>query len=1144
MLKSGIFITPKKTYTVYEIEERGFYRIDFCEQDAVFQVNPQAVLYSQVKRKQTRFKGDSTIYSDYLRIKEQVESANMDSEKESHWEDGVYVTTIKSSNKKLGYSQEVRMENNIIMSYIIVNGAYSLGSTVLDPIYGVALDPMDFQYFQTYDISNDTIKADNDSLFYSMDVLKRRYDLRHIEEKDYVVATDLETARRRLKEWMDDPYPLRGFDTETTGTDVDMYGEDKLVGIILGDNPNKATYYPFRHKDDINLPMEFLDELMQCVIKLQERLVAQNKKFDRKVMLKEGYDVRIKWDTMLISIILNPVLGKGIHGLKYLIYQLNGKRFLELDDIFVNSKDIDFSVLPVDIIEYYACPDGTNVLDLIEDQFKKLPKYQYKLACLECDLADAKADMEYYGIRVDTKKFEKQYRNCNYILDVLIKAFRTLTHEDGNINSGPVLTELIYNKMHCPVLLRTKTGQASTSAAAVNKLAKTKAKTPHKITEDLVDLNGKVIIKAEKLANSAYPALVILAKYREYNKLKTAFYSRFERTMKTGRIFFWVNQMGAATGRQSSPMHQLPPELKEVILSDAEDRDFWGPDFSQIELRMIAYLAKEKELIELAKNPDNDIHRIIGSLISNKPMWAITPEERSTGKRRNFGVVYLISAMGLSQQIFGPGATPENVEFCQQQLDAFYHKFKRIDRYIKNNAALVQKRGYMETAWYHRVRNFEEIFDPDIEPSTKASILRMANNVPVQGTAADYLKLAEVQMYNYIREKGWYESKDGFPRVRMMLSIHDEIIISADNSIPYEEIIEMITKCMQTPVDDAPPFFVQPARMDNWEGHSDDACAMPIRYRDKVIEDYNRTGESVFKQSYFKLQIDPSVKGEIDTSTEPTSVIVDKYLDKVTLVFDHGNYGEEFTQKDVKEALKNYINSNFTTYRIDNYIKLLNDFRTGQLSEYMSGLIKEYGMDYKVVGEHVRHPSLTHALLENYGKDISFDLSHEERITEAARLYIEDLNNNGVKVEKEKEVVKRVADKDLFIENLEPLVNYDENGNVVFEDSSDEFESIYNSFSDPAPDDIINFVNREKVYVWELGDNITIDCCDITPADINKVLSYVFEHKQDDGFYKVFLLHEGKLIDTKMLVEEMDVGELNTIVTQMAEHPDFNRQIN
>ena len=1141
MLRAGIFTTPTEAYTVYEIDEPGFYRIDFLRGAASFQTDTDSVVYSQVHRKSTFVIGNADVYTDFLRVQSSIETSKMTYNRTSAWDDEHrFVTKVHGENKKLGYVSDVTMHNGNTIDSTLQGDGYAIHMYVQDPIYGVKLEPLNFSMYKQIGVTSDTLSDTeaSDAVFHSMEYLKRRYDISHIDAEDFVVATDVETARKRLREFDRNKYPIKGFDTETTGLDINLYGDDKMVGVILASDPHTSTYFPFRHTGDFNLPISFLKEIMEVAIRHQDHTVAHNKKFDREVMLMEGYDIRCKWDSMQLSIVLNPVIKKGAHSLKTLIDDLTGKHYLELDEIFINPKDINFAVLDVEHIRYYACSDATNAIILLQHQLEELPKHQYKLALLECDLADVKADMEFYGIRVDVKKYERQYRNCNYILEMLLKAFRQLTHEDGNINSPQVLLPLIYNKMKCKVLLRTKTGQPSTSSQAIKKLAKVKASTPHAITEDLTDLYGNVIVKASDLANARYPALVILAKYREYNKLKTAFYARFERTMKTGRIFFWVNQNGAATGRQSSPMHQLPPALKEVILSDAEDRDFWGPDFSQIELRMIAYLAGETELIELAKDPHNDIHRIIGSLITGKEMWAITSEERSVGKRRNFGVVYLISAMGLAGQIFGPGYTKENVEFCQQQLDDFYRHFKRIDRYIKGNAKKVKKNGYMTTRWYNRVRLFNEVFDPNIEPSKLASILRMANNVPVQGTAADYLKLAEVQMYEYIRNKGWNELKDGFPLVRMMLSIHDEIIISADQSIPYEEIVEMITNCMETPVDDAPPFFVQPARMASWADHSADELAMPIPFRDKIIADYNNTHKSIFFNSYFTLQIPDDIKAKIDADMDtPSGELVKRYWQDCTLVFDHGDYTREFVEDNVKAALFNYVESGFTTYRIDNYSALLKEYRDGELREYMHGLIAEYGTDYKIVGTKVRHPSLTHDLIGNYSKQLKgMDLTHEEKITEATRLYIEEMLNSEDKVTIFKFNVPEAAkttDKDRFTEQLEASVNFDRDGNVVYENAEDEdeFEDSYGY--DPDPDDIIYRVNETPTFVWEMGDAIVFDVQDLKMENVDTVLKYIFTKKDDNGFYKVNLIYNNKLIDTKMHVETMDITEANALVIQL-----------
>lgn len=1069
MLKAGVFRTSTLDLLVYEVIERNFYRLDILNNGDIFNVD--IPLYSMVRRKLDTYTfGDTNLFTQYDSALMKAASIKKTTTKTQGWEDRKFITTITAVNEKFNCKVVTKLENAIEMVVTTMIDDVLIELAVMDKVYGVATLPTNFKEYQKVVVIEDNLEEVTTAPFFSLETLQRRYDIAHIDENDNCVADTLEVARQRLKEWVEADELVKGFDTETTGLDVSLYGEDHLVGIILGENETKATYFPFRHVSGLqNLPIQFLRELMPQVIQQQSILVAHNKKFDRQVMLKEGYDILIKYDTLWGSMILNPVMGKGIHDEKTLVYQLEGKQYLELDQIFISKSDINFGILTKEIVERYACPDGYNVIKLYKDQLVKIPQKQLKLWELENDLADVCADMEYYGIRVDVQKYEAQYKNCNYIIEQLLDAFRTLTHEDGNINSPEVLANLIYNKMHCPVVKRTKTGAPSTSSAVIKMLGKKKAKIPHNVTQDLVDLNGKPIITAKELSESAYPAMLILAKYKEYNKLKTAFYARFERTMSTGRVFFWLNQWGAQTGRQSSPMHQLPPDLKDCILSDSPQKDFWGPDYSQVELRMIAYLAGEKDLIELAKNPDNDIHRIIGSLISGLEMWQITPEMRSQGKRRNFGVVYLISAMGLAGQMFGPAFTKENVKFCQQQLDDFYHSFKRIDRYIKNNGQLVQQQGYMETRWFHRVRLFPDIFDPNLEPRRKASILRMSNNVPVQGTSADLMKLAEVQMYKWIRARGWNEpAEDGFPKVRMMLSIHDELIISADRSLPYEEIITMITKCMDIPVKGAPPFFVQPALMDNWGGHSDDACAMPIRLRDKLIEDYVRTGKSVINH--------------------------DNYLQVL----------EDFRA----QTLHDYMGGLITKYGPD-YHNVGEHVRDGALTFQLLDL---YSKELKKLPK---------------------DIEQADRITEATRLYMEN-NGEAVAEAMAEQVVeeaKPVADKDLFSQELEDMVTFDPDGNPIYED--DNFEDI-DMVSDDEEEEIDLRVSATPTYAWELGDNITVDTQElVNQENINKILQFMMKYQQADGFYNSYIIYNDQLLDTKIRMEHCDIEELNNYVIEL-----------
>lgn len=1067
MLKQGLFMDVNGTeYTVFEQVVDNFSRLDICKKDAQFHLGVDDVLFSIVHNRGTFILGDRDLYRAYNSLLEMAAQVHVQEEISHKWEYGKYYTTVVKSLPANGFLEESVQCNGNFDSYTLKCKGALLTTWVVSDYSTAKQVPMNFSDYEELALEKVDV-THVDAPFYPLSVLRARYNIEHLYECDFVVADTLELAEERLQRWLDMDVPYKGIDTETTGTDIDLYGKDKLVGVILSYKYGEATYFPFAHLKFDNLGEEFLQKKLMPAIKHEEgKLVAHNKKFERKVFLHQGWSIFIKYDTMPLSFMVNPVIQRGAHALKDLMFRATGKEFLELDKIFTSPKLINFAVLPKEIVRLYACPDASNVLFLLPWLWDQLPEYSRKITEVEFELADVKADQEYYGLRVDVEKFQKNLDNCDYTLTKLLEAFRAMTHIDGNINSNEVLSDLIFGQMQCPVLVRTKTGKPSTGAASIKKLASIKVDKERevKVEQDICDKYGKPVVKAKDLNNAKYPALVILEKYRVYAKLRTAFYARFERTKKSGRVFFWVNQNGATTGRQSSPMHQLPGELKDIILSDSPEHDMWDPDYSQIELRMIAFLAGEKDLIELCKDPENDIHRAIGSLISNKPMWQISAEERKSGKRRNFGVVYLISAYGLAAQMFGAGYTKEQVQIAQKSLDDFYDRFKRIKKYIAMNGIRVQEQGKVST-FFGRTKYFKEIFDPELSSRKRASIIRQSNNVPVQGTAADLMKLAETNMNRYIRNKGWDTlMPNGFPRVRVALSIHDEILLMVDKSIPYEEILLLIRECMELPIEGAPPFFCAPALVSTWAQHDDDSVAMPVNLRDRLIRQYQESGVSQINH--------------------------------------------------------------------DNYIDVINAYREAELENYMQGLVKQYGNSADAITPHIQHPSLTHELIARYPAPKDLGLSHEEKIRYAAERYCEGYNPPVEEQDRAstKETPESVMED---FSELSKLVNFDSEGNPVYD--APEEDAVEEEISTVWDDErmIAELACCEKIYVWELMDTLIIDIEDLDEHQSNEVIKWVWQFRQDDGFFSVNFVKGGRLYNSGFRVEDIDKVELTNFIKEV-----------
>lgn len=1062
MLQSGLLSIGAGDFTVYRQIVDSFERLDICELHAQFQIEPEKVLFSMVRYRGVHMIGDRRIYGKYKELMDMSAQLRLTDTVDHYWELGKYYTKIVREHKQNGFLEESIQCNGAFYSYSVTYSGAAITMMAMSDTSTSKQLPINFKDYETLELEHTDV-VHQEAPYFSLSILKARYDIKHLDECDFVVADTEELANERLERWLNADVPRKGIDTETTGVDIDMYGTDKMVGVILSYKYGEATYFPFGHQKFSNLSEEFLQKKLMPAIKHEDyREVAHNKKFERKVFKHLGWDIRIKYDTMPLSFMVNPVIQRGAHALKDLMYRATGKQFLELENIFTNPKLINFAVLPKEIVRLYACPDASSVIFLYDWLWAQLPVQSRKITEVEFDLADVKADQEYYGLRVDVERFQKNLDNCDYVMKMLLEAFRTITRIDGNINSSEVLTDLIFGKMQCPVLVRTKTGKPSTGAASIKKLASIKRtdQTTGGVTRDIKDLNGKVVVSADKLNKAKYPALVILEQYRIYNKLRTAFYARFERTKKSGRVFFWVNQNGATSGRQSSPMHQLPHELKDIILSDTPEHGMWDPDYSQIELRMIAFLAQEKDLIQLCCDPENDIHRAIGSLISGKEMWEISAEERKIGKRRNFGVVYLISAYGLAGQLFGAGYTEENVRIAQNSLDEFYSRFKRIKKYIAMNGKRVQQEGKIQT-YFGRIKYFKEILDPEITSRQRASIIRQSNNMPVQGTAADYMKLAETNIDRYIRNQGWDEiMPNGFPRVRVALSIHDELLIMADNKIPYEEILLMCRTCMEMPVDGAPPFFSAPALVETWAGHDDDSVAIPVNLRDKLIADYQATGVSKFNR--------------------------------------------------------------------ENYQPTLDAYREHQLNSYMDGLIRQYGTNADVVADHVRHPSLTHELIARYRPPKGTDMSHVEHIHYAVEQYLKGAEvDTFIPTTKEDMLAEGMQD---FTE-LDKLVTFDSEGNVVYESEEDAIEEDVTTLRDDEKQ-IFECTLGETIYVWTLLDSLIVDVSTLSKDVANKVIAWLWEYRVPDGFYGVYLNLGENVISARFRVEDIDQIALTDFIKE------------
>jgi len=570
------------------------------------------------------------------------------------------------------------------------------------------------------------------------------------------------------------------FDTETTGLNP-LNAE--LVGISFSWAVGKGFYIPF--PESKNEAQELIEQLRPFFEAEHIQKTGQNLKYDIKVLAKYNIIVKGKlFDTMLAHYLINPDMRHNMDVLAetYLNYTpisiteligKKGKNQLSMRDVALD-KQTEYAVEDADITlqlkEHFQNELGeANTQKLFDD--------------IELPLLRVLANMELEGINLDVTFLNSLSEDLNNDIDTLVSKIYKLAGEEFNIASPKQLGEVLFDKMKLvDKPKKTKTGQYSTAEDVLKYLAK-----DHEIIQDILDYRGLAKLKSTYV--DALPTQV-------------------EETTK--RVHTDYMQTVAATGRLSSnnPNLQNIPirtergrQVRKAFIPRNEEYILLAADYSQIELRIIAALSNEETMIEAFKNGE-DIHASTASKVFNVPIEDVTREQRSNAKTVNFGIIYGVSAFGLSNQ------TDLSRSEAKELIDTYYETYPKLRKYISEQIDFARDNGYVQTVLGRR-RYLAAINSPNA--IVRGASERNAVNAPIQGSAADIIKIAMINIHNKL-EKGNYKTK-------MLLQVHDELVFDV-YKLELEEIKQLVKTEMENAYKLSVPLVVDLGVGDNWlEAH-------------------------------------------------------------------------------------------------------------------------------------------------------------------------------------------------------------------------------------------------------------------------------------------------------------------------------------
>lgn len=585
-------------------------------------------------------------------------------------------------------------------------------------------------------------------------------------------------------------------DLETTERDP-MRAE--VVGLAVAFQANEAHYLPVKPGKNRNdgassrPPMLLAGEGGETV-SLSERLKpvledaaiekgGQNIKYEMLVLARNGIELQgVAFDTMVASYLLNPSLRQ--HNLDALALEhLNYVKISTSELIGKGKHQTSMRLVDMEEIAKYACEDADITLrlwELFEPRLKNARLYDL-FERVEIPLIYVLADMERTGVALDLPYLQEMSQRLEKQLDALIARIYEMAGEEFNINSTQQLSRILFEKLQLPRKKRTKTGY-STDVKVLEELAKY-----HDLPRTLME-------------------------YRELSKLKSTYVDALPRLVNphTGRLHTSYNQTVAATGRLSSsdpnlqniPIRtELGRSIRRAFVTGDAEHLILDADYSQIELRIMAHLSKDPTLLEAFEN-DEDIHTKTAALVFGLEPDEVTPEYRRRAKEINFGIMYGMGVYGLASRL------DISREEAQQFITNYFIQYPKVNEYIIRIITEARQKGYVTTLLSRR-RYLPEINSDNRNRREFAE--RTAINTPIQGTAADLIKVAMINIWRKLRERGL--------QARMIMQVHDELVFEVPKS-EVDVVRELVRREMEEAIDLEVPIKVDIGVGPNWlEAH-------------------------------------------------------------------------------------------------------------------------------------------------------------------------------------------------------------------------------------------------------------------------------------------------------------------------------------